>query len=188
MLKPMDRNNAALLTPKEWLHYYEYLNKDYQAICLALLHTGMRVEEMRELMRNRDWYKPSNRAIFLPKSAIKKVKTRHKERHIILTEDGCHAIEALFVRDPTIPSRQAMTCTLKRAAVTANIDPTNIVPKMFRKMIISWLVSTGDYSELVIAASAGHTLETMKDHYLGLAFKKSDVEDMRKFLKGWGEA
>jgi hypothetical protein len=39
----------------------------------------------------------------------------------------------------------------------------------------------------MIAGSAGHTLETMQNHYTNLAFEKRDIEDMRIILKGWGE-
>jgi hypothetical protein len=32
----------------------------------------------------------------------------------------------------------------------------------------------------------GHTLPVMQRNYTNLAFAKDDLEDIKKFLKGWG--
>lgn len=181
------RKDTAILTPFETLKIRENLNEKYQAIADGLLHTQMRVEELWEFMRHPEWYSASRRCIDLPKGAIKKVKTLHKERTTRLSIAGCLAVEYLVKMNPNKVSRQAMGPALKRAAKKAGFKLVGITPKMYRKTMISWLMTCMPEKMYMISGSAGHTIETMQDHYTNLAFDKRDLEDMRVILKGWGE-
>lgn len=180
------KQNTCILTPKVYLLLREQLNPNYKTICDALLHTGMRVEEFWEFIKHPEWYKPSRRCIDLPKTAIRK-RSLIKERSVILTSNGCEVIENVLKLNLKKVSRVAMNEAISRAAIKADIGDEYICPKMFRKTLISWLVKCYPDKQLWIAASSGHTLETLLKHYLGIGFAAEDVDDMRKFLKGWNE-
>jgi integrase len=99
-------------------------------------------------------------------------------------------VEELFRVKPDFISRQSMLGVLENAAKTAELPELDkgIMPKMFRKSLISWLMKCYPEKMFEIAGAAGHTLNVMQRHYASLSFTKQDIEDMRKFLKGWGEA
>jgi integrase len=141
----------------------------------------MRMPEFWDLLRHPEWYDVKRRCIEVPKRVIQKKKLKIKYRQVNLTLAGCDAVEHLFKVNPKQISRQAMTETLCFAARKAQLPELDkgIAPKMFRKTIVSWLMKTYPDKMFEIAASAGHTLEVMREHY---------KEDMVRFLKGWGEA
>src|SRR5690606_965642 len=117
----------------------------------------------------------------------------YKTRQVTLTLEGCYAVDHFFkmLKDNMrIPTRQAMLGTLCRAAVEANLPEGDkgICPKMFRKTLVSWLMKAMPEKMFEIAANMGHTLAVMQTNYTNLSFAREDLEDIRKFLKGWGEA
>lgn len=185
------RQGARILTPKEYFQLREQLdpNIGYQLIADALLHTGLRVVEFWHLIENPHWYHSSSRVIDLPKEgSAKKARCTITERTIRLTADGCKALDMLFGCKIQFRERDAMGNALKRAAIKAGLGDKGISPKMFRKMLISWLVECRkdlDIDTLDIAASAGHQVDTLKDHYLGIGFTPQDHTDMVSFLRGW---
>ncbi len=76
---------------------------------------------------------------------------------------------------------------LKRAARKANLPhQEGIVPKMTRKTWVSWLMVTYPEDGLRVAASLGHDLRTMQEHYLSLPFSKVEQEAIRAYVVGWG--
>jgi integrase len=122
--------------------------------------------------------------------ALKK-KTVHKSRSINLTSSGVVAVDHLFKMlddNLQIPSRQAMTGVLQRAAVEAKLPDGDkgICPKMFRKTWVSWLMNTFPALMFKIASNMGHTLAVMENNYSNLTFADDDAEDIAKFVKGWG--
>ncbi len=184
---PIIKNHTRILVPEELYWLLEELNPVYAAIILVLIHTGMRVTEFWDFVDHPSWYKPSRHCISLPKGAIKKDKCVYKERDIILTEEGCKCVETLLgMSNIKKVSRTAMREAMMLAA-EKTIGSQGVSPKSCRKTAISWLVRINQDKHLYIASSAGHTLETMKINYLGIAFKKEDIESMRIFFKGWGE-
>jgi integrase len=192
-IKAIVKEGTRILTPKEYEKLKEKLNPEYIAICDVLLHTGMRMPELRRFMDHYDWYDPRRRCIELSTEAIRKKKTVYKTRQINLTIGGCKAVEhlhKLYKDNLNIPSRQAMIGTLSRAAIEANIPELDkgICPKMFRKMLVSYLMKCYPDRMFEIAANMGHTLEVMRTNYTNLSFVGEDIDDMKKFLKGWGMA
>ena len=185
------RQGARILTPKEYQHLRNQLDSNigYQLITDVLLHTGLRVVEFWALVDHPHWYHSSARVIDLPKEgSAKKARCTITERTVRLTEGGCKALDALFACDIKFRERDAMGNALKRAGVKAGFGTKGISPKMFRKMLISWLVEARkelDIDTMDIAASAGHQMETLKNHYLGIGFSKEDHEDIVEFLRGW---
>ncbi len=184
---PIIKNKTRILVHDEVTDLVAELNPVYVIICMVLLHTGMRVTEFWDFVNHPSWYKPSRHCISLPKGAIKKARCVYKERDILLTEEGCKCVETLLgMSNINEVSRTAMRDALRLAA-TKSIGTEGVSPKMFRKTAVSWLVKCFPDKHLYIASSVGHTLETMKRDYLGIAFKKEDVVPMREFFKGWGE-
>lgn len=187
MTQPIIRQHTRILIPKEYQKFRTELNAIYKVIADVLLQTGMRVEEFWEFLEHPGWYRAARRCIDLPKGSIKKVKALHTERTVLLTLEGCDAVETLLALKPDHVTRTSMRDAFRRAA-GKSIGVEGISPKMFRKSLISWLVAVYPEKHLYIAASAGHSQEIMRVHYLGIAFERGDIEDMRLFLKGWGEA
>jgi hypothetical protein len=185
------KNNTCVMLPRETESMFEKMTPTYRAICLGLLHSQMRVEEFRWFVQHPEAYKPSRRCISLPKEAIKKTATLYPERDVILSVKGCQVIEHLIsmkLKAKDFPSRQAMNVYLDKIAVEAGIGSEGICPKMYRKSIISWLVAIYPEKHAWINSSAGHTADIQLRHYMGIAFSRRDIEDMRSELRGWGEA
>lgn len=187
-------NDVRYLTPWEEQKLYEYLKTDYKIITRALLHTYMRMPELIFLIRHQECYHSIERCIDLPKPAATKVKAVYKERTIPLTEEGCRAVEELFDhvnnKNLEITVRQSMNPALQTAARNADLPDGDkgICTKMYRKTMLSWLVEVFPDRLLKVAKSAGHTVETMEQNYVGIYTVKRDIDDMRVLLKGWGEA
>lgn len=184
------RHNTRILTPREFWLLRENLNAKYQIIADVLIATGMRIEEFWDLVDHPQWFDPARRCIDLPKGAIKKKKAVYQERTILLTPDGCDAMKTLFSMDGSIKytNRVNVGAALKRAAISAGIGTQGIVPKMFRKTLVSWLIACFPEKAFAISASIGHELDTMRLHYANLGFQRRDIEDMRQFLQGWGSS
>lgn len=189
--KAIVKEGTRILTPKEYASLKEHLTADYIAICDVLLHTGMRMPEFIKFSTHPEWYDAHRRCIELPISAIRKKKTVYKTRQINLTVAGCDAVkhfQKLIGDNLHIPSRQAMLGVLCRAAVEASLPEGDkgVCPKMFRKMLVSYLMKCYPERMFEIAANMGHTLEVMQVNYTNLSFAREDLEDIRRFLKGWG--
>ena len=186
--KAVMKDNTRVLTPREYSKLKEHLTPSYIAICDVLLHSGMRISEFRRFCEHREWYDRRRRCIDM--IALKK-KTVHKSRSINLTSSGVVAVDHLFKMlddNLQIPSRQAMTGVLQRAAVEAKLPDGDkgICPKMFRKTWVSWLMNTFPALMFKIASNMGHTLAVMENNYSNLTFADDDAEDIAKFVKGWG--
>lgn len=188
MERAIVKDFTRILTPVEYEKLRAHLNPEYIAICDVLLHTGMRMPEFRKFVKHSEWYDARRRCIELPTEAIRKKKTVYKTRQVNLTLAGCIAIEYLLKMNPYIPSRQSMLGVLSYAAIKAKLadGDKGICPKMFRKTIVSWLMKCYPDRMFEIAASMGHTLEVMRINYTNLSFAKEDLDDIKKFVKGWG--
>jgi hypothetical protein len=185
--KPIIKQNTRILTPYLYKRLREELNDTYKAVSDALLHTEMRAEELWEFLDHPDWYDPKRKCIDMPIGSIKKKKCLHKERTVVLTDEGCKAIEYILHMKPDKIQRQDMWSTYKGAAERSGIGNKGVTTKMFRKSMISWLAVIYPESMYKIACSAGHSLDTMRLHYSSLQFESRDLAEMREFLKGWGK-
>lgn len=186
------RNGSRILTPKEYARLRENLdpNVGYRIIIDCLLNTGLRIVEFWNLSKHKEWYHGSARLIDLPASgACKKPKCKRTDRTIKLTAGGCRALDMLFGSELDFRDRTAMREALIRAAVKAGLGKEGINPKMFRKLLISWLFECRKdlgIDSADITVSMGHSEDTMIDNYLGIGFQPEDHADMVAFLKGWG--
>lgn len=118
------------------------------------------------------------------------MKTRYRERSVLLSNIGTRAIRDLVdaIRRGEIKpiTRMGWGEDLKRAAGKAKLDVTGIVPKMTRKTWVSWLMVTYPEDGLRVAHSLGHDIRTMQEHYLSLPFSKVEQEQIRPYVVGWG--
>ena len=182
------KQNTRILRPSEYLAFRDCLNPTQQILADVALNTGLRWVELWGLVKNPRWYRASRRCIELPLGSIKKVRCLHKERTVCLTADGCDAVELLFRLHLKKPIARSNLNESFKLAASKSIGIEGITPKMFRKTLVSWLIKTSPEKAFEISASMGHDLNTMRMHYVGIAFERRDVEDMRVFLKGWGDA
>lgn len=149
-------------------------------------------------LENIDWYKPTRRAIDLPKGSMLKQKAKQAERTVLLSNAGVQAIETLLSYRKENPdglrpiSRQAWSETLLRAASKAVAagelaSHTGIAPKMTRKTWSSWLLVAHPHREGSISLSMGHDIRTMLRHYAGLGWPADAREQIRHYTAGWGD-
>ncbi len=183
------RQKCRILTPEDYLLFKKELNPMYQIISDALLHSGLRMVEFWAFVQHPEWYHASARVIDLPEEgSAKKKKAEYVQRTIRLTLEGCKAIEALKALNPKPMTRVAMGEAFKRAAEKAGLGTKGITPKFQRKTLVSWLMEVRNdlhIDSLDIGASMGHSLETLRVHYLGVGFEQKDHEDIVALLKGW---
>lgn len=156
----------------------------YPLLCDLLLHTGMRLVEVQNLKPEQ--YRASRHVI--ADVTCKKLKCASSARTVMLSLPGCDAVEAWLKSELTIPTRISMGETLRRYAGISGIGTNGITPKMFRKMLASWLMACYPEQQSYIAKSMGHDLNTLNKHYLGVGFERSEIDMMREILKGWGVA
>jgi integrase len=190
----LTRNGSRILTPKQ--HYDLRMNLDqnskYPLIIDGLLNTGCRVVEFWKIVQNPQWYHPSRKIIDLPKEgACKKPECKTTDRTIRLSDKGVKTMDLIYgagieYRDPA-----SIQQALKRAAKRYGFESVDgINSKMYRKMLVSWLVECRKdlgIDVLDIRLSMGHTKDTMVEDYLGCAFNEQEHLDMLMYLKGWGK-
>lgn len=188
-------HEVRILTPWEEERLYQHLNTDYKIITRAMLYSYMRAPELQFVLKHQDCFHEIEQCIVLPKEAETKAKHTHTSRRIPITKEGCTAIKELFDHYNTkglrIPKRQAIQPALKLAARKAKLPDGDkgIMPKMYRKIFLSWLCEVyGNEKLLKIAKSAGHTTDVLEENYVGIFTVKRDIEDMKTILNGWGEA
>jgi integrase len=184
------KQGTRILLPSEYARLRAELdpNIGYQLICDALLNTGLRIVEFWALCDNPHWYHSSSRVIDLPKEgSAKKAKCDVTDRTIHLTAAGCKALDTLFAVRPSFRERDAMRGALRRAAVKAGLGVNGITPKMFRKMLASYLVDCRKdlgIDTLEICANMGHDEKTLRKHYYG-TFVQPDHPEILEFVRGW---
>lgn len=183
------RQKCRILPPAQTKRFFAVMNPGYRVTCSALLHTGLRLVELWALRDHPEWYHASDRLIDLPKEgSAKKAKIESVDRTIRLTEDGCRAVETFLSVKPPVRESDAFGRALKRYAIKADLGIKGITPKMFRKMLASWLVECKNdlnIDALDIIANMGHDLKTLQKHYLGIGFSQEEHIEMMMFLKGW---
>ncbi len=196
--EPILKQSTRILYPSEYRAIRSHLNFKDQLILDGLLFSGTRGVEFCRFLENPGWYKPSRRAIDLPKGSVLKKKAKQAERTVLLSNAGVQAIETLISYrkqnlDEIRPvSRQAWTETLTRAAGKAVVEGrlaslVGIAPKMTRKTWSSWLIATHSHREGSVSLSMGHDIRTMLRHYAGLGWPPEARQEIRQYTAGWGD-
>jgi len=195
--EPIIKQDTRVLYPEEYRAIRSHLSFQHQLLLDGLLFTGMRGVEYSRFLEHPDWYKPTRRAIDLPKGSVMKKKVKQAERTVLLSNAGVQAVETLLSYRRQNPddlrpvSRQSWSETLLRAAMKAvtegrlaSID--GIAPKMTRKTWSSWLLTTHSHREGSISLSMGHDVRTMLRHYAGLGWPADARQEIRQYTAGWG--
>ncbi|MCE5338567.1 MAG: hypothetical protein LLF90_07785 [Methanomicrobiaceae archaeon] len=195
--EPILKQDTRILYPSEYRAIRSQLSFKDQLRLDGLLFSGMRGVEFERFLENTTWYKPSRRAIDLPKGSNLKKKAKQAERTVLLSNAGVQAVETLLSYRRQNPddlrpiSRQAWSETLLRAAGKAKDEgqiasTAGIAPKMCRKTWSSWLLATHSHREGSISLSMGHDIRTMLRHYAGLGWPADAREQIRQYTAGWG--
>ena len=183
------KRNVAVLTPTQVRAIDDKLNSDYKIRTRFLLQTGLRIAEARYVNLNRDCFRKENGAIFLPKvDGVGKARATIKNRSVLLSPSGIASVEDFFDKNPGLPSYPAMEKAIRLAAREADFDINYITTKMYRKTLLTWLMTCYPEQEAKILYSLGHNSQTSRAHYLAYGFRKDDIADMRKELNGWGDS
>lgn len=179
---------VGVLAPREKNLIWEYLNADYKIRFDFLLYSYVRIAEGYHFLTHPDYYRKDNHHIFFPNvEEIGKKRCTIKNRAVALSSKGMDAVDLFIQKRVGLTAYQNMEAALKRAAFDADFDLKYITTKMLRKTYISWLMATMPEKQMQISFSAGHDYSTMRKHYLTFGWKKTDIEDMRDEVKGWGE-
>lgn len=195
--EPILKQETRILYPSEYRAIRSHLAFKDQLRLDGLLFSGMRGVEFERFLEHPDWYKPSRRAIDLPKGSVLKRKAKQAERTVLLSNAGVQAIETLISYRRQNPddirpiSRQAWSETLLRAARKAVaegqiVSIEGIAPKMCRKSWASWLLASHGHREGSVSLSLGHDIRTMLRHYAGLGWPADAREQIKQYTAGWG--
>jgi integrase len=187
--KPIIKSKTRVLRPWEWYSIRDHLKPSVQLYCDVAMCTGMRSTELAIFLKHPEWFNAARRVIELPQEAIKK-KTTWTARTVLLSIGGVEAVKTLFSASSKArmgKDRSNLRKELMTATIEAGLDPRGITPKMFRKTLIAWLVAAIAEKDAYILMSLGHGSDVRQKHYLAAGFERRDVEDMRKYLVGWGE-
>jgi|LDZU01.1.fsa_nt_gi integrase len=196
-IEPIIKQDTRVLYPSEYRAIRSHLSFKDQLRLDGLLFTGMRGVEFERFLEVPEWYKPSRRAIDLPKGSVLKKKAKQAERTVLLSNAGVQAIETLLSFRRQNPdnirpiSRQAWSETLLRAAAKAAAEGKlasleGIAPKATRKTWSSWLLATHSHREGSISLSMGHDVRTMLRHYAGLGWPPEARQEIKQYTAGWG--
>lgn len=195
--EPILKQSTRILYPSEYRAIRSNLAFKHQLRLDGLLFSGMREVEFERFLDAPEWYKPSRRAIDLPRGSNLKKKAKQAERTVLLSNAGVQAIETLISYRKQNPedlrpiSRQSWSETLLRAATKAQdeehlADLKGIAPKMTRKTWSSWLLATHSHREGSVSLSMGHDIRTMLRHYAGLGWPQDARQEIKQYTAGWG--
>lgn len=177
-------NDVRILRPKEVTKLLSAIPKDdNKAKFEALLYTGARYSEMKNLFNNPKWF--NGISIDMPNTKHL-VKKKTKTRSIRLNPQGQRAInQYLFRCKRGLPHYTNWAQGLKRWCLKADIDVASISIKTTRKTWESWLITCFEEKSLYIFLSQGHSQMTALNHYLNLGFTEEDKQQMKVYTEGW---
>lgn len=170
-----------ILTPSEYNSLLASIPKLKSRFQIeTILNTGMRYIELQRFDENTRYFDPKNRMISLPGASTK----TGKSRDVHLTPRFSSMLE-LFLNGNSLdfPARQVMDMNLKRW------NPAlHCTVKTFRKTWETWLLATYQDHSLDVWMSQGHTgVVSMGHYYAGVGRLKSEMDDVREYVKGWGK-
>ena len=193
-----------IFTPSEYTVLLEGIPKSKNQVKFkfqleTMLNTGMRYVELQRFDEHSEWFDIKNRLIALPTGSTLKLGGE-KGRDVHLTPAYTAKLEMyLSLNELKFPSREVMEENLKRWWIRA-VEDTNrtvpiifnihVTPKTFRYTLVTWLLAV--YGENYMKAndiwkSMGHSgTVSMNHYYAGRARLKSCIDEVKKFVEGWG--
>jgi len=194
MVSALSCNGSRVLTPGEAAAIRRAISKpSNRALFDLMIYTGLRLEEVRQLIENPDIFDEERRLLVIKSG---KAKARQKERNVILSDTGVQAVRA-FLKTPKMPnSSSAWQVNLIRWSRAAGLSPLpgrsddrgnvyGITVRTSRKSWESWLLTAYPDRAAWIALSQGHTESTALGHYLNLSFTDEERGDILNEVLGW---
>ena len=194
MVSALSCNGSRVLTPGEAAAIRRAISKpSNRALFDLMIYTGLRLEEVRQLIENPDIFDEDRRLLVIKSG---KAKARQKERNVILSDTGVQAVRA-FLKSPKMPSTSsAWQVNLIRWCRAAGLSPLTsragqggneygITVRTSRKSWESWLLTAYPDRAAWISLSQGHTESTALGHYLNISFTDREREDILNEVTGW---
>lgn len=178
--------DVRILTPKEYEALKAAIPSDrHKTMFEILLITGLRYAEFLRLYENKAWYNEKRNIIHLTEEAQLKHKRRQLERTIHPLPFGFSYLMKVFWAGEKPPLEATWNQNMQRWAIKARINPFGMSVKTTRKTIESWQIAAGAV-ESTVCLRQGHDSVTSMNHYQGLAFSESEIQDIKKQLTEWG--
>jgi integrase len=188
MPNPILKANIRIFRPFELKEFIECIAKENTRIVFkAALYSAMRYAELYRVFSNRKWFDERTSYITLPRGEDRKVLRQQCERSIRLNPIGVEVFHS-FLQLDSCPNHHQYWCQLQTAIKRFSekgYNPIGITPKSTRKTYVSYLVNCFPDKLLYILLSVGHSQEMSINHYLGLAFRKIDQEQIKTYVEGW---
>jgi len=197
MTSALISNGSRVLTPGEADLIRGVISKpSNRALFDLMLYTGLRLEEVRQLVEHPDIFDEERRCLLI---RSRKVKATQRTRNVFLSDRGMDAVRA-FLQAPKMPSSSsAWQMNLIRWSKAAGLSSLSdrsgeggneygITVRTSRKTWESWLVTACPNRAVEIAMSQGHTESVSIRHYLNCSFTKDEKADIQNEVRGWGEA
>jgi len=157
--------------------------KDYKIRFEALLYSGMRYTELREVHGKITLYE--DKWIHLTPLISRKVKSKFRDRYIILSPYGKRVMEDYLALEKGMPSHKTWRQNLVRWSKLAGVNSDYVSTKSTRKTWESFLMAAYPHWQTQIFISQGHTELTALKYYVNLPFDDKDKKDMNYFVAGW---
>lgn len=194
MTSALTCNGSRVFTPAEAASVRGIISKpSNRALFDLMLYTGMRLEEVRQLIACPEIFDEERRALVIKSG---KAKALQRSRNVFLCDKGMEAVRA-FLQSPKMPSSSsAWQMNLIRWCKAAGLTPLpgrseesgniyGVTVRTSRKSLESWLLTAYPDRAAWIALSQGHTETTALGHYLNLTFTQSERGDILNEVSGW---
>ena len=149
----------------------------------ALLYTGMRYSELNDIHGQIEIY--DDKWIHLTPLISRKVKSKFRDRYIVLSPYGKRVVEDYLALDKAMPDYKQWRKLLRRWADLAGVSPDYMSSKSLRKTWESYLMMSYPYWQTQIFISQGHTELTALKYYVNLPFDDKDKKEMKSIVAGW---
>lgn len=194
MTSALTCNGSRLFTPAEAEAIRRVISKpSNRALFDLMLYTGLRLEEVRQLVEHPDIFKEDRRCLTIKSG---KAKATQKERNVKLCDKGMDAVRA-FLQAPKMPSSSsAWQTNLLRWSKIAGLPPLpgrsgeggniyGVTVRTSRKTLESWLLTAYPDRLAQIALSQGHTETTSLMCYLNDSFTDEELAGIPEEVRGW---
>jgi len=178
------RNAVRILRPWELKAIVKVISKKDNRIRFeALLYSGMRYVELNDIHGQIEIY--NDKWIHLTPLISRKVKSKHRDRYVVLSPYGKRVMEDYLNLEKGLPDYKQWRKLLGKWATLAEVSPDYMSSKTLRKTWESYLISSYPHWESRIFISQGHTELTALKYYVNLPFDDKDKKEMKSIVAGW---
>lgn len=193
MTTALQCNSSRVLTVDEANRIRAVIEKPTsKALYDLLLHTGMRLSEVKQLADNPAVFDKDRRSIAIKSG---KAAARQSGRNVCLSDKGVLAVQA-YLDNPSVPAspgawQKNLIRWAQRARLTAlpgqeqSNNPTGITVRTSRKTLESWLLAAHPDKFPFIVLSQGHNEMVSIKHYLNMTWTKEERAAIKSEVIGW---